>query len=127
MPDNLHKGAKSKLFSYAKQNRKKVTDAENILWSYLRNKKLEGYKFRRQHPIADFVADFFCLECNLVIEVDGGYHQEIEQKQYDAGRTYVLGEFKVKVLRFANLEVIEQTDFVLNVIREHLSNSKSTG
>ena len=69
---------------------------------------------------------FFCLECNLVIEVDGGYHEEIEQKQYDAGRTYVLGEFKVKVIRFTNIEVIEQTDFVLNVIRDHLVNSTSS-
>jgi very-short-patch-repair endonuclease len=100
--DNLHKGADPKLFYYARQNRQMLTDAEKILWECLRNRRLKGFKFRRQHPIADFIADFFCLECNLVVEVDGDYHNERDQKEYDEGRTYDLSELKVKVIRFTN-------------------------
>ena len=96
------------------------SDAEKILWSCLRNRKLNGFKFRRQHPIADFIADFYCLECNLIVEVDGAYHHSIEQRQYDEGRTFELSEFKIKVIRFTNQEVIEHIDFVLTEIRRLL-------
>ncbi len=120
MPENLHKGANSNLFYFARENRKTVTDAENILWNCVRNRKLNGFKFRRQHPIADFVADFYCPECNLIVEVDGDYHNSFEQKQYDEGRTFELSEFKIKIIRFTNQEVMEHIDFVLNEIRKHL-------
>lgn len=118
--DNLHKGANPILFNYARQNRKDLTKAEKILWSHLRDRRLKGCKFRRQHPIADFIVDFFCLECRLVVEVDGGYHTEKEQQQYDEGRTYTLEELKIKVIRFTNKEVIENTFFVLKTIENHL-------
>ena len=120
MKDRLHKGADAKLFHFARLNRQTQTEAEMLLWSCLRDRKLDGFKFRRQHPIADFIADFFCLEANLVIEVDGGYHNEIEQKQYDEGRTYELSELNIKVIRFTNKEVIENIDFVLKEISNHL-------
>jgi very-short-patch-repair endonuclease len=125
--DNLHKGADPKLFCYARQNRKDLTAAEKILWLHLRDRRLEGFKFRRQHPIADFIADFFCLECNLVVEVDGGYHTEKEQQQYDEGRTYELKELKIKVIRFTNNEVIEDTLSVLNEIKRHLKDKRGRG
>jgi very-short-patch-repair endonuclease len=118
--DNLHKGADPKLFYYARQNRKDMTEAEKILWSHLRDRRLNGFKFRRQHPIADFIADFFCLECNLIVEVDGGYHNNKEQQLYDEGRTYELKEYKINVIRFTNEEVLENTLFVLNEIKRHL-------
>ena len=82
--------------------------------------KTQGFKFRRQHPIAHFIADFFCLESNLVIEIDGSYHDEREQQEYDEGRTFELEEINVKVLRFTNEEVIRDTEFVLNEILNHL-------
>jgi len=120
MADNLHKGADPKLFYYARLNRKVQTEAEKILWHCLRNRKLQGFKFRRQHPIAHFIADFFCLESNLVIEIDGSYHDEREQQEYDEGRTFELEEINVKVLRFTNEEVIRDTEFVLKEILNHL-------
>jgi very-short-patch-repair endonuclease len=120
MEDNLHKGADPKLFHFARLNRQVQTEAEAIMWKCLRNRNLNGFKFRRQHPIADFIADFFCLECNLVVEVDGDYHNETEQKQYDEGRTYALAELKIKVIRFTNQEVLENLDFVLQEISKHL-------
>jgi very-short-patch-repair endonuclease len=120
MEDNLHKGADPRLFHFARMNRQVQTEAEVILWRCLRNRNLGGFKFRRQHPIADFIADFFCLECNLVVEVDGDYHNEREQKQYDEGRAYELGELNIKVIRFTNREVFENLDFVLKEISNHL-------
>ena len=120
MEDKLHKGADPKLFHFARLNRQAQTEGEKVLWNWLRNRKLNGFKFRRQHPIAYFIADFFCLECNLVVEVDGDYHNEIEQRQYDEGRTYELSELNIKVIRFTNEEVIENIDFVLKEISNHL-------
>jgi very-short-patch-repair endonuclease len=120
MSDNLHKGANSELFYYARQNRQVMTKAEKILWSHLRNRKYCSHKFRRQHPIADFIADFYCAERSLVIEIDGGYHNEPEQKQYDEGRTFELEELNVKVIRFTNKEVLENIDYVLSEIATNL-------
>ncbi|MGC1241070.1 MAG: endonuclease domain-containing protein [Chryseosolibacter sp.] len=81
---------------------------------------MHGYKFRRQHPIADFIADFYCHECKLIVELDGEYHDDIGQKQYDEGRTYELNELKVKVIRFTNREVFDHIAFVLDEISAHL-------
>jgi very-short-patch-repair endonuclease len=120
MEDNLHKGANPRLFHFARLNRQVQTEAEAIMWKCLRNRNLNGFKFRRQHPIADFIADFFCLECNLVVEIDGNHHNEREQKEYDEGRTYELGELNIKVIRFTNQEVLENLDFVLQTISQNL-------
>ena len=123
MEDNLHKGASARLFRFARLNRQAQTEAEIILWSFLRNRGLKGFKFRRQHPIADFIADFYCLESNLVVEVDGDYHLDHHQKEYDEGRSYVLSEFDIKVVRFTNKEVLEDIEFVLEEISRHLKSS----
>jgi very-short-patch-repair endonuclease len=120
MAEDLHKGAAPKLFHYSRENRQTSTEAEALIWKALRGKKLHGFKFRRQHPISDFVADFYCHECKLIIEPDGGYHNRAEQKQHDDGRTYELNELKIKVIRFTNEEVIKDRDFVLNEISSHL-------
>jgi very-short-patch-repair endonuclease len=118
--DNLHKGANPKLFHFARLNRKALTNAEDILWQHLRDRGLNGFKFRRQHPIVDFIADFYCFESSLVIEIDGGYHNSIEQVQYDSGRTSELAALNIKVIRFTNREVIENIDFVLREIGKNL-------
>jgi very-short-patch-repair endonuclease len=118
--DKTHKGAQARLFHYARENRQQATEAEKILWKHLRNRKLKGFKFRRQSPVADFVADFFCVECNLVVEVDGKYHASIEQGQYDQGRTYELSELKIRVVRFTNDEVCKNIRLVLKEIAKHL-------
>jgi very-short-patch-repair endonuclease len=81
MSDELHKGAGGDVFWYARTNRKGMTEAERILWFALRGRRLLGFKFRRQHPIDDFIADFYCHEKKLLIELDGGYHQEKGQAE----------------------------------------------
>ncbi|GEO04456.1 hypothetical protein AAE02nite_21200 [Adhaeribacter aerolatus] len=127
MEDNLHKGAANKLFGYARDNRKKQTPAEEVLWQHLRNRQLIGHKFRRQHPLGNFIADFYMHEFKLAIELDGEYHNEAEIKEYDVGQTYELVELGVKVLRFRNEEVLNNIGGVLETIRKHLTLSPSPG
>jgi very-short-patch-repair endonuclease len=95
------------------------TDAEKRLWQALRNRQLQGYKFRRQHSIPPYVVDFVCLEHRLIIELDGGQHAEAEG--YDARRTIFLKELGYKVLRFWNNELFENTQGVLERVLEQLS------
>ena len=102
---------------FAEENRKHPTQAESILWEYLRGKQL-GCAFRRQHIIGQYIADFICLEKNLIIEVDGGYHQLPEQQTSDEERTNWLNSQGLKVLRFTNEEIISNTEQVLNKIKE---------
>ena len=106
---------------FAKENRFKPTEAESILWSELSGKKLDGFKFRQQHIIDDVIVDFVCLKKNLIIEVDGDYHNSPEQKQYDDARTQLLELHGFKVIRFANNEVINNLNSVLERIHVSLS------
>lgn len=116
--DNLHKGAIGKLYQYGRELRQSSTKAEKILWNYLRNRNLNGSKFRRQHPIDKFIADFYCHEKKLVIELDGAVHDEKVNADYDEARTYELKGSGVKVVRFRNSEVENNIAMVLKKITE---------
>lgn len=94
--------------------RKEMTDAERHLWRHLRLRQMKQCKFRRQYPIGPFVADFACLEQNLIIELDGGQHTEREN--YDARREQWLQKNGYRVIRFWNDQVLKETDAVLEVI-----------
>ena len=111
-----------RLIEEAKRMRKEPTDAEAALWELLRDKKL-GDKFRRQHLIDDFIVDFVCLSKNLVVEVDGGYHNDPSQKEYDQQRTLYLNEKGFKVIRFTNEEVLGNIEAVLTKIKDILVNT----
>ncbi len=110
-----------KLKDFALTHRRNETIAESVLWDKLRNKK-EGYKFRRQHIIGQFIADFVALKKGLVIEVDGNYHQLPENKISDSERTKLLNNSGFEVLRFTNDEVLYQLNDVLQKIHTSLSN-----
>ena len=101
----------------SRENRKEGTEAEDVLWQRLRNNSLNS-KVRRQHVIDNYIVDFAYLNEKLLIEVDGGYHTDEEQKKYDEVRTQFLLDAGFRVLRFANEEVINQTDIVVEKIRE---------
>ncbi len=92
------------------------TDAERLLWSKLRAHYLDGHKFRRQHPIGRYVADFVCLDRRLVIELDGGGHAGVEQATADAERTAFLRAEGYEVLRFWNTDVLTNVDGVIAAI-----------
>lgn len=112
-----------KLKVLGREKRKNQTEAENILWQELRNKKT-GFKIRRQHAIDVFIADFICIEKKVVIEVDGEYHNDPEQQNYDEQRTFVLNEMGFRVIRFFNNEVINNTKAVVEEIKRVLSSFK---
>lgn len=86
---NMFFGAQPILFEFAKELRANETDAEMFLWHYLSNKDLYNVRFKRQHPIQYFIADFYCHKAKLVIEVDGGYHKLAAQFEYDSNRDIV--------------------------------------
>jgi very-short-patch-repair endonuclease len=98
--------------------RKNPTDAERKLWAYLRLRQLGGYKFRRQHPVGPYIVDFICIQRKLIIEVDGGQHDE--RRCYDVKRDKWLQENGFKVLRFWNNEVLTNIDDVMEVIASKL-------
>jgi very-short-patch-repair endonuclease len=98
----------------ARTLRRKSTDAERLLWRHLRDRQLAGLKFRRQHPLGNFVVDFVCLEHCLVVEVDGGQHAT--QQQADSDREADLMRLGYRVLRFWNNEVLGNTAGVLETI-----------
>lgn len=108
------------LIELVKVFRKHPTDAEAILWECLRDRRLNGFKFRRQHPIGRYVADFYCHEAQLIIEVDGEIHDQSDQRDYDRVRQAELEAQGLKVLRFKNERVIYETLQVLGEILGYL-------
>ncbi len=102
----------------ARALRSSATDAEALLWYHLRDRRLGGYKFRRQRPIGPYFADFACLESKLVIEIDGGQHTEATA--YDSARTRLMEADGFRVLRFWNNEVLTQIDLVREQILREL-------
>ena len=104
----------------AAELRKNMTIAEKVLWQQLRNNQIDGLKFRRQHPVDIFILDFYCHERKLAIEVDGGIHNQMDQKEWDENRKFELNEFGIKVLRFTNEDVIDRTKEVIKSIKEFL-------
>jgi very-short-patch-repair endonuclease len=106
------------IFDLCRKLRQKQTDAEKLLWECLRREHLKGLKFRRQHPIGRYIADFYCPEARLVIELDGKIHQIKDQKKYDKIRQEIIEMRGIRVLRVKN-EEIEQD--IGSVIRKVLS------
>jgi len=107
------------LRDYARENRNNPTEAEALLWNYLKADGL-GVRFKRQHIIGDYIADFACISSKLIIELDGRHHQLPQQITNDNLRTEWLESRGYKVLRFTNEELFKGIDNVLDKIREYL-------
>ena len=105
--------------SLARHLRRNQTDAEQKLWALLRARQIDGLKFRRQHPIGPYIADFCCLRHHLVVELDGGHHAETAQK--DTVRSQWLNSHGYHVLRFWNHEVLTQPEAVIDAILSAVS------
>ena len=108
------------LKQFALEMRNKPTEAEKMLWNVLSNKAIDGYKFRRQHIIGNYIADFICLKSNLIIEVDGSIHQLPENQVSDAERTKWLLSEGYRVIRFTNNEVLFNIENVIQKISTNL-------
>ena len=118
--NSLHLGTRATTHEHAKQLRYTQTEAEQKLWARLRNRQLNGKKFRRQRAIADYVLDFYCHEYKLAIELDGEHHNQEEVKEYDEARTKSLSESGITILRFWNEEVMSDINKVTDRISELL-------
>ena len=121
-----HPDAYRLLKDKAKNHKQYPTEAERCLWEMLRGKQL-GKKFRRQHIIGDFIVDFVCLDHQLIIEIDGKYHETDEQKKADELRDDILKELGYRTLRFSNEEIIHTPDNVINTIKTAMSESSPSG
>ena len=118
----MYFGATPDIFKKAKELRKCCTEAENILWTKLNRNQILGLQFRRQHPIDRFIADFYCAKIKLVIEADGSIHELPENKDYDIGRSEILNDFGITVIRFNNAQIISDIDGVVKEIKEAANN-----
>ncbi len=109
------------LLEVIKEQRQNPTPAEEKLWQELRRESLLGYKFRRQHPVAGYIIDFYCPRLKLGIEVDGEVHKSPEQKAYDEQRSEDLTRYGVRIIRFWNAEVINDMESVLKDIVDNIA------
>lgn len=113
--------ASRELIARARQLRREATTAESLLWELLRDRRLLGRKFRRQHPIGQFIADFFCDDARLIIEIDGAVHREPTQQERDRLREEILREHGFAVLRFTNDQIFDRTEQVLQEIAAYVT------
>ena len=107
MSTSMHYGAPMEIFQIAERLRRDMTKAEKIIWERVSKNKL-GVRIRRQHPIWKFIADFYCHEVKLVIEIDGDIHLHADNKDYDISRDIILKDFKIEIIRFTNNEVLNE-------------------
>ena len=113
------------MIHFARKLRKNLTEAERRLWSRLRRRQLDGYKFRRQHPISIYVCDFICLEAAVIVELDGSQH--LDRAPEDLHRDAFLRIKGFRILRFWNGDVLAQTDSVVETIFEALHRREIDG
>ena len=115
----------SNLKELARKLRNDGTLGEILLWNHLKGKQMMGYDFHRQKPLLKFIADFYCSELNLVIEVDGDSHQNETQQVKDEAKEYDLSHYSITVLRFFESEVKGDIDNVLRTIRFYIEDFES--
>jgi very-short-patch-repair endonuclease len=118
--------APADIFVKAKYLRSHMTRAEFIVWNFLKGKNLLGVRFRAQHPLGIYIADFFSYKLNLVIEIDGEIHNSKSQKEYDSERCQVLKNWGIEVIRFTNYEVLNKFDLVQNKIIKEVQSRLQT-
>jgi very-short-patch-repair endonuclease len=113
--------ADAETVEFAKALRKRMTPSEKLLWERLRKKNISGLQFRRQHPIGFYIADFYCHEIRLVIEVDGLIHNKQQQKEHDDNRSAEMDRLGIKVIRLSNDEVKNHIGYVMKRIHDEIS------
>jgi cyclase len=116
----MHQGATAQIYQRARALRDRSTHAEDVLWGYLKTKP-SGYKFRRQHPYAVYILDFYCYKLGLVIEVDGSIHDVEEIKKRDEQRQSLIEKDGLVVLRFRNEDIIQKLEEVIMKIEQYIT------
>ena len=116
---------RSDLTAKARQLRTNMTDAEQKLWYHVRQKQILGVQFFRQRPIGEYIVDFYAPSIKLVLELDGSQHMEHGAIGYDSIRTSYFESLGLSVMRFDNLQILNETDSVLDMIYRFISVKKS--
>lgn len=115
------------LLELIREFRKNPTDAEKLMWECLRARRLNSFKFRRQHPIGRYVVDFYCHDAKLVVEIDGDIHDVPDQMEYDQIREAELNALDLTLLRFRNERILNETQKVLEEIASYLPSPVGRG
>jgi len=121
----MFEGANPLVFGFAKELRKNMTDSEKVLWMHLKS-GIQNFKFRRQHPIGLYVADFFCRKLKLIIEVDGSIHDLEENKINDKEREKFFTDSGYSIIRFSNTQVHNEIEFILKEINSLIKKELNT-
>jgi very-short-patch-repair endonuclease len=116
---SMYYGAKPETFEAARILREHMTIHEKLLWERLKHKQICGVRFRRQHPIDFFIADFYCHEVRLVVEIDGEIHNH--QREYDDGRSAEMERYFIQVIRFTNSEIEKNIEDVVRRIENEVN------
>src|SRR5258706_3419563 len=114
-----------RLLGFARDVRHEATDAEKRMRRVLRDRRLSGFKFRRQYPVEGYIVDFFCARCRFAIELDGGQHDEGANRAYDERRTEKLESLGIQILRFWDNQVLKETEAVVGTIYRELMERKT--
>lgn len=123
MATDMHCGASKTIFQYAESLRNSITEAEQIVWEKVCKNQL-GVRIRRQHPIYKYIADYYCHELKLIIEIDGDIHLLKENHEYDINRDATLSEFGIQIIRFTNDQVINNIENVIEEIKKKIEELK---
>jgi very-short-patch-repair endonuclease len=121
----MHYGAPQGIKTRAKALRQPQTPAECRFWQYVRNRRMCGYKFRRQHPVGNFIVDFYCHRLRLIVEIDGNIHSVSSVQNHDPERENKLKEMGLSILRFSNQDVFHNPVFIELTIIEFIETRKS--
>ena len=113
-------GASPEIFRRAENLRKRMTESEKLLWEKLKKYRRTGFKFRRQHPMGPFIADFYCHRAKLVVELDGRHHQIAEVKMNDEIRKSIINSWGINVIRFNNVDVLTNLESVVQKIESYI-------
>jgi very-short-patch-repair endonuclease len=117
MKNDFQSPAEERIREKARELRRNQTEAEAVLWKYLKNRQLDGFKFRRQHTLGYYICDFACLEAKLIVELDGGQHNEVIIAGNDEERTNWFKSQGYKLIRFGNNDVLENIERVILEIK----------
>lgn len=124
MAESMFYGSSPIIFSHAKKLRNELTGSEVIFWGLLKQ-YFSDYKFRRQHPISQYIADFYCHKLKVIIEIDGGIHLSNEVKNNDKVRDDFMESLGFKIIRFTNDEVCKNGEIVVKELNEFIESLKS--
>jgi very-short-patch-repair endonuclease len=123
MPRKTRLSSSPQIIHAARSLRKESTPAELVLWETLRSSRLDGIKFRRQHPVGPYILDFYCVAHPLAVEIDGCVHDTDDQQRYDQERTAYLQTLGIQVIRIKNEQVEHDLPSVLDTIRNAIQNT----